>query len=79
MIIAVDATGGQYAPHEIVKGAVKAAQDYDVGIALVGRKDLLYVQTGRYLKKLDITIVTGRFFTTNQILFLSTMMAFFGL
>lgn len=57
MIIAVDAAGGEYAPHEIVKGAVKASQDYDVGIALVGRKDLLYVQTGRYLKKLDITIV----------------------
>jgi len=57
MVIAVDATGGEYAPHEVVKGAVKAAQDYDVGIALVGRKDLLYVQTGRYLKKLGITIV----------------------
>ena len=57
MIIAVDATGGEYAPHEIVKGAVKAAQDYDVGIALVGRKDLLYVQAGRHLKKSDITIV----------------------
>ena len=57
MRIAVDAAGGEYAPHEIVKGAVKAVQDYGVGIALVGRKDLLYVQTGRYLKKLDITIV----------------------
>ena len=57
MIIAVDATGGEYAPHEIVKGAIKATQDYKVGIALVGRKDILYVQAGRYLKKSDITIV----------------------
>lgn len=57
MIIAVDAAGGEYAPHEVVKGAVKAAQDYGIGIALVGRKDLLHVQTGRYLKKLDMTIV----------------------
>jgi len=57
MIIAVDAAGGEYAPHEIVKGAVKAAQEYEVGIALVGRKDILYVQAGRYLKKSDITIV----------------------
>ncbi len=59
MIIAVDAAGGEYAPHEIVKGAVKAARDFKVGIALVGRKDLLYVQAGRYLKKLDITIVNA--------------------
>ena len=57
MIIAVDAAGGEYAPHEIVKGAIKAAQEYEVGIALVGRKDILYVQAGRYLKKSDITIV----------------------
>jgi len=57
MIIAVDAAGGEYAPHEIVKGAIKAAQDYDVGIALVGRKDLLYVQTSRHLRKLEMSIV----------------------
>jgi len=36
MIIAVDAAGGEYAPHEIVKGAIKAAQEYKVDIALVG-------------------------------------------
>ncbi len=41
MVIAVDATGGEYAPREIVKGAIKAAQEYDVEIALVGRKDIL--------------------------------------
>ena len=57
MIIAVDATGGEYAPHEIVKGAIKAAQEYKVGIALVGRKDILYVQASRYLRKLDVTII----------------------
>jgi len=57
MIIAVDATGGKYAPLEIVKGAIKAAQDYEVGITLVGRKDILYVQAGRHLRKSNITIV----------------------
>ena len=57
MIIAVDATGGEYAPREIVKGALKAAQDYEVGITLVGRKDILYVQAGRHLRKSNITIV----------------------
>jgi len=57
MIIAVDATGGEYAPHEIVKGAIKAAQEYDVEIALVGRKDILYVLAGRHLGKLGMTII----------------------
>ena len=57
MIIAVDAAGGDYAPHEIVKGAIKAAQEYDVEIALVGRKEILYVLAGRHLGKLGITII----------------------
>lgn len=57
MIIAVDATGGEYAPHEIVKGAIKAAQEYEVEIALVGRKDILYVLAGRHLGKLGMTVI----------------------
>ena len=57
MIIAVDASGGEYAPHEIVKGAIKAAQEYEVEIALVGRKEILYVLAGRHLGKLGMTII----------------------
>ena len=57
MIIAVDAAGGEYAPHEIVKGAIKAAQEYDVSIALIGRRDLLHVQASRHRKNLDIQLV----------------------
>ncbi|MBI4284034.1 MAG: phosphate acyltransferase PlsX [Chloroflexi bacterium] len=57
MIIAVDAAGGDYAPHQIVKGAIKAAQEYGVEIALVGRKDILHVLAGRHLEKLGLTIV----------------------
>ena len=57
MRIAVDASGGEYAPHGIVKGAIKAAQEYDVEIALVGRKALLYVLAGKHLKKLKISII----------------------
>ncbi len=57
MIIAVDAAGGDYAPHEVVKGAIKAAQEYNVEIALVGRKDILSVLAGRHLGKLGMTIV----------------------
>jgi len=57
MIIAVDAAGGDYAPREIVKGAVKAAQEYGVEIALVGRKDVLHVLAGRQLRKSGLTII----------------------
>ena len=57
MIIAVDAAGGDYAPHEIVKGAVKAAQEYGVEVALVGRKKVLHVLAGRYLRKPGVTII----------------------
>jgi glycerol-3-phosphate acyltransferase PlsX len=57
MIIAVDAMGGEYAPHEIVKGALKAAEQYKIGIALVGKKDILHILTAKQSRKLDITIV----------------------
>ncbi len=57
MIIAVDAASGDYAPYEIVKGAVKAAQEYEVDIALVGKKEVLHVLAGRSLNKSGVTIV----------------------
>ena len=57
MKIAVDAAGGEYAPHEIVKGAIKAAQEYKVDIILVGKKTVLHVLAGRYLNKLGISII----------------------
>ena len=57
MIIAVDAAGGEYAPHEIVKGAIKAAREFEVEIALVGRKEILYVLAGRQVKKLGMRII----------------------
>lgn len=57
MIIAVDASGGEHAPHEIVKGAIKASQEYDVDIALVGKKAILHVLTSRYLRKQRLTII----------------------
>jgi len=57
MIIVVDAAGGEYAPHEIVKGAIKAAQEYKMDIALVGRKSILRVLVGRHSNKPYITIV----------------------
>ncbi len=56
-VVAVDASGGDYAPHEIVKGAIKAAQEYDVQVVLVGKKDILSVLAGRHLAKLGMSIV----------------------
>ena len=57
MMIAVDAAGGDYAPHEIVKGAVKAAQEYGVEVGLVGRRSVLHVLMGRQLDKAGLTIM----------------------
>jgi glycerol-3-phosphate acyltransferase PlsX len=56
MLIAVDAAGGENAPREIVKGAIKAAQEYKVDIALVGNKAVLHVLAGREIKKLNLQI-----------------------
>ena len=57
MIIAVDASGGEYAPHEIVKGAIKAAQDFKIGIALVGKKEILGLQARHHMKNLEVSII----------------------
>ena len=59
MKIAVDASGGEFAPHEIVKGAIKAAQEYNADIILVGKKSVLHVLAGRHLNKLNISIVNA--------------------
>lgn len=60
MKVAVDAAGGDYAPYEVVKGALKAAQEYGVEIVLVGRRNVLHVLAGRSMKKHGITIVHAR-------------------
>jgi glycerol-3-phosphate acyltransferase PlsX len=57
MKIAVDAMGGDFAPAEIVKGAIKAAREYKVNIILVGKKPVLHVLAGKNLKKLGMSIV----------------------
>ena len=47
--IAVDAMGGDHAPHEIVAGAVWGAYDYGVAIELVGKQDVIEAE----LKKIS--------------------------
>jgi len=46
--VAVDAMGGDYAPEEIVKGALLAAEKDDVEIFLVGKGDLLERKLAEY-------------------------------
>lgn len=48
MIIAVDAMGGDHAPHEIVKGCIAAQKELDVEIFLVGDKDTIEKEIQRY-------------------------------
>jgi len=46
--VAVDAMGGDYAPGDIVKGAVLAAEKGDVDIALVGPTDVVEAELAKY-------------------------------
>lgn len=46
MRIAVDAMGGDYAPSEIVKGALMATEEYDVRVLLIGDEARLREETG---------------------------------
>lgn len=57
MIIAVDAEGGDYAPREIVKGAIEAVRAYPVEVVLVGRKSILEMLLRRYSKVSGVSIV----------------------
>jgi phosphate acyltransferase len=60
MRIAVDAAGGDYAPHEVVKGAIKAAEEFGVEIALVGRKNIIRALAEKSLEKTGITIIDAK-------------------
>jgi glycerol-3-phosphate acyltransferase PlsX len=56
--IAIDAMGGDYAPCEIVKGAVLGAKETSVGIILVGQEDITKSELNQYdISKLHIEIM----------------------
>ncbi len=44
--VAVDAMGGDFAPGEIIKGALQAARDMDVDVTLVGIKEMIDKEIG---------------------------------
>ena len=41
MKIAIDAMGGDYAPEEVVKGAILACRELDASVILVGDENLI--------------------------------------
>jgi glycerol-3-phosphate acyltransferase PlsX len=57
MKIAVDAAGGDYAPHEMVKGAIKAVQEFGLEVVLVGRQNVLRKLAEKSPVEAGITIV----------------------
>lgn len=55
--IAVDAMGGDFAPKEVVRGAVLAAEEYNVGVVLVGIPSEINACLAAYdVKNLPITV-----------------------
>lgn len=48
MNIFLDAMGGDYAPYEIVKGAIDAVKEYDVKLTLVGRRQAIEEELSKY-------------------------------
>src|SRR4030042_1380466 len=60
MKIALDVAGGDYAPHELVKGALKAVQECGVEIILVGRKNVIRKLAEKALSRTGITIVDAK-------------------
>jgi len=48
MTVAVDAMGGDYAPREIVKGAIEGAKREGIEVILVGREDAIQKEMERY-------------------------------
>ena len=58
MRIAVDAMGGDFAPKEIVRGAVDAAKKYDCEIVLIGDEEKIRTELqGENIEALGISIV----------------------
>lgn len=60
MKIAIDAAGGDYAPHEIVKGALQAVEEFGVEVILVGRRNVLRRLTSKSANGNNIEIVEAK-------------------
>ncbi len=57
MNIALDVMGGDYAPHEIIAGAVLGARSYGVTVTLVGQPDVIRAELAKHnTRNLDLRI-----------------------
>jgi glycerol-3-phosphate acyltransferase PlsX len=56
MKIAVDAMGGDNAPHAVVAGAVQAAKEYGTGIILVGIEQLIHAELEKHPRAKSLPI-----------------------
>jgi glycerol-3-phosphate acyltransferase PlsX len=59
-IIAVDAFGGDYSPHEVIKGALEAVEQYGIKIALVGQKNVLNMLLRKHSSKENISVINAK-------------------
>ena len=58
--VAIDAMGGDYAPREVVHGAVLAAREYGVSVQLVGRPQDIETELKRHeIQGLNVSIVAA--------------------
>ena len=57
--IALDAMGGDHAPHEVVKGALLAAKEYSVEVILVGQEERVRKELGDSIPG-NISVVDAR-------------------
>ena len=64
--IAIDAMGGDFAPAEIVKGAVQASLELPVELILVGKADKINKELSRYKKKGSLSVVHAEEVITNN-------------
>ena len=51
MVILVDAMGGDNEPDAVIKGAVKAVNEIDSDIMLIGNKDIINSREKSFLEK----------------------------
>jgi glycerol-3-phosphate acyltransferase PlsX len=66
-IVAVDVMGGDYAPLEIVKGAVRAAREFGIKVQLVGPPDRISRELSKYnIDGLPIEIVVANDFISME-------------
>lgn len=56
--VALDAMGGDHAPGETVLGAVQAAREYNMGVCLVGREEVIRAELAKHdTQGLDLPVV----------------------